>query len=76
MPQKWIKAEEAADMPAGGKKEGGVIIRPVTRHNGKEPAICQLRPAPKDVTCISHIPSGPVGFADEYSHTDTLTSSA
>lgn len=24
-----------------------VIIRPVTRHNGKEPAICQLRPAPK-----------------------------
>lgn len=26
----------------------------------------------KDVTCISHIPSGPV----EYSHTDTLTSSA
>lgn len=42
--QKWIKAEEAADMPAG---EGILIIRPVTQHNGKETTICQLRPAPK-----------------------------
>lgn len=44
MLQKWIKAGEAADMPAG---VGVAIIRPVTRHNGKETTICQLRPAPK-----------------------------
>lgn len=33
VPQKWIKAEEAADMPAGTEEGGGegvVIIRPVT----------------------------------------------
>lgn len=72
MLQKWIKAEEAADMPAG---EGVVIIRPVARHNGKEPTICQLRPAPKmsPASVTSHLDRQ---FVVEYSHTDTLTSSA
>ncbi len=59
-------------MPAG---EGAVIIRPVTQHNGKEPAIYQLRPAqnmsPASVT--SHLDQW---LVVEYSHTDTLTSSA
>lgn len=67
MLQKWIKAEEAADMPAGGG--GPAIIRPVTRRNGKEATICQLRPK----RCHLH-QSHPIW--SEYSHTDTLTRSA
>lgn len=71
MLQKWIKAEEAADTPAG---EGVAIIRPDTRHNGKETTICQLRPAPKmsPASVTSHLGRR---LVVQYRVTDQLRSS-
>lgn len=70
MLQKWIKAEEGADMPAG---VGVAIIRPVTRHNGKETTICQLRPAPtmSPASVTSHVGRR---LAVENRHTDLCSS--
>lgn len=68
MLQKWIKAEEAVDMPAGA---GVVIIRPVTRHNGKKATIRQLRPATETspASVASHLDRR---LAAECSHADQL----